>query len=440
MTLEQLRARLKEITGANDAIEKTLKDENRLMTADELKAFQARNDEADAVVEQIKALERAKAVRAASAVPANEPAADPTVPAAPAVKLSAMERVGIIIGGLAKAKHEPHKSPLQHIESMGFASEAKELDTYAARMKTLNTQAAVQGGILVPETVSSEIIELLRPSTSFLRGNPRRIPLPNGNMQMPAAASGATASYTTEAEPAAVTEPGFREVNMSVKTLAAVVPMTNDLLSFSLPAARSFVQEDLQAAMSEKMDTAAYRGDGLQGNPLGIFNVSGINSYVATNSTTPTIAQIDADARKAMNGILLSNLSTANCKWVMNPLTLGYLMDLRDGNGNLAYPTLQGPNPTFKGYPVLDTTNLPVNLGGGSNEGFIAFIKWDQVLFGEANGLTLAVSNEAMLEIGSARISLFQRRMTAVLAVMQHDFGLRHLRAVSLLTAVKWGN
>jgi HK97 family phage major capsid protein len=435
MTLEQLRARLKELTGASEQIVSKASAESRRLTVEELDGLEATAKEVETIEREIKALERVAVSKAAAAVPATATQEATVLHAEVKKDLKATEKLGIMCLSLLKAKSEGGGNALHYMEEMGYGDLAKEISTFR---KTLNVSNAAAGGIVVPTPVSSELVELLRPNTVFLQGGPTRIEMPNGSFKMPRAVSGSSASYSSEAEPAARTEPTFGSIEMTAKTLKAIVPVTNDFLNWSLASAQSFVTSDLVAAMSEKMDTAMFRGDGLQGNPLGLFNVAGITSNPAVNSTTPTIANIDSDARKCMNGLLLNYVPANSAKWVMSQRSFGYLQDIRDGNGNLAYPSLQGANPTFKGFPVLVTTNLPTNLGGGTDETFIAFIGFQHVLFGEAGPITLASSSEGMIENGSSPISLFQRGMTAILATAQHDIGLRQLKAVSVLTAVRW--
>jgi HK97 family phage major capsid protein len=149
---------------------------------------------------------------------------------------------------------------------------------------------------------------------------------------------------------------------------------------------------------------------------------------------------VDSDARKAINYLATRNINLRNAKWVMTQRVLGYLQDLRDGNSNLVFPSLQGSNPTFKGYPVLLTTNWAENLGGGGNETHIAFIAFDHVLYGDTKQVDLQTSSEAAYyDAGAVMRSAFQRGETIVLATAMHDFNVRHLSAIHVLTAVKWG-
>src|SRR6202008_428968 len=111
--------------------------------------------------------------------------------------------------------------------------------------------------------------------------------------RQPAGASGSTASYRQEGGKTAVTEPTFREVNLSAKFLGAIVPMTRQMIDFTLSGAEAFGQQDPPESMSQTMDAKAYYGSGAAGEPPGSFNHAGI-STVATPAASPTLAQIDA--------------------------------------------------------------------------------------------------------------------------------------------------
>lgn len=444
MNLEQLLALLNEKSAALETIK--TKALGADATAADATTLEKVLDEIETLQGKIDLAKRAEATQAKLAKPAAAVIEGGHQRPEPQVKsLDGVSKVGLLGVAIAAVKRGHYTNPLECLEQEGYGQVAKEFGDYNTKrrrdelfVKSLNAGSAVSGGVLVPVNMEREIIELLRPQTAFLAGNPRRVPMPNGTFVQAGGATGASASYGTELSNAAATEGTFRDIEMVAKELKALVPISNQFLDFSIESARSFVETDLRNAMSEKMDNAAFLGNGLTGNPLGLYNISGIGTRAATNSTTPTIANVDSDLRKAING--MRNLPRGSAKWIMDEVTFGYLQDLRDGNGNPAYPSLQNANPTLKGFPVLRSTNLPNNLGGGGNETYLGLVAFDHVLFGEAMGLELAVSTEAAYyDAGGTVRSAFQRGETLLLAIMRHDFGLRHLRAVQLLTAVKYG-
>jgi HK97 family phage major capsid protein len=110
---------------------------------------------------------------------------------------------------------------------------------------------------------------------------------------------------------------------------------------------------------------------------------------------------------------------------------------VRDGNGNKVYPEMaQG---LLKGYPVKHTTNIPVNLGAGSNETEIYFADWADVLIGETGTMTIDFSREATYTDDTGTlVSAFSRNQSVLRVVGGNDVGFRHLEGLQLGTAITW--
>lgn len=423
--------RLKELAGKDDisAAEVT---EMKALTGE----VTTLRTEADALVAEIKDIEEA--------IKASEiqiPATTATEKAARKADVQVRStdgvlKVGLVMAGLAAVKGGYYDDVGSALFENGYGNVADEL---ALGTKQLQATGGT-GGLTVPPSMSSDIIEFLRPTTTFLRLQPRIVPMVNGTFTQAGGNTGGSASYGPENSVPPYSEATFRDINMSVKDLKAKTAISNKLLMFGLPQVRQFIETDLRDVCAETMDLNAFLGDGLQSRPLGIYNIPGIGSTTAVNSTTPTIAQVEADLRWAVNYLATRNVSLSTAKWTMSYQTFGYLQDMRDGNGNFYFPTLQQANPTLKGFPVLVTTNLPTNLGAGSNESHLSLIASTHVYFGEQPGLRVKVSDEAAYTDASGNLrSAAEREETVMFMFQGHDFALRHLPAVAVLTGVKWG-
>lgn len=437
MNLAIMQARLKEVAAELETI--LTKDE---MSAEDLTTVKALTAESKQLQGDITTLLEAEQARAASSsVPATSPAARGATAAAVETKMTPVEKIDLLMKGMVYAKKEfgvaSWRNVAKAFEENGVAGLTKVFE--GAQQRTLVSSSASAGGILLPEDVSNDIIDILRPTTTFLQGNPQIVPMPNGTYKMPAAAAGATAQYRGEAKPSAVSQPSFKAINMSAKLLAGTVPISNQLIRWSGPNVGQWARNDLAFAMGTAMDYAAYYGDGLEDTPLGLLNIPGIYSTAATNSTSPTYTQVDSDARKLTSRLRTSNLPLSGVEWRMNYRILNYLMDLRDGNGNPIYPTLQGDNPTWKGFPVRDSTQFAVNGGGSTDEGEIALIAFGHVLLGDAMRMQMAVSDQATVVNGSQTINAFQDGVTIIRCEAEHDFDTRYVEAINVLTAVRWG-
>lgn len=434
-----LKARLKELVGEI----KTLTD-NTEMSADDFASLDAKQTEMDDVEAKIAKLVKAEEGRARAALPADAPVLETErTPAQSAVKLTASEKIGLMVAGMAKAHIEGEgkgpKATFKAMEEAGFGIVAKEFSD-AQKQRALNSGAGAAGGVLVPENMANEIVDVLRPMTTFIQGGPRMVPMIGGNYKLPAAASSATAGWRGEGQAISKSQPTFKEINMSSKFVDALVPITNQLIRFSLPDVRSWVEMDMANVLSVEIDRAAYLGAGTAHTPLGITKISGITSAAATaTGVSPTVALIEADASIAELGMMNANLPMLGAKWVMSPRTFIFLQNMRDANGNRYYPELQNASPSWRNKPVLVTTQNPVNLGGTTDETEIWLVAFGHVLFGQGLGITFNVSTEATVVTNGTSVSAFQNDLTYIKASAEADFDMRYLEAVSKITGVRWG-
>ena len=437
--LAKLKARLKELTGELDTL--IAKGD---ITAEEMKALETKTTEVEDIEGQIAVLEKAEAARARSALPADtalESAA--TVAASPAVKLTASEKIGLMAAGMAKAHMDGEgKGPRATFKAMdeaGFGSVAKEF-SFAQQQRALNSGSASAGGVLVPENMANEIIDVLRPLTTFIQGGPQFKPMIGGSYKVPAAAAGATAGWRGEGQAVAKSQPTFKEINMSSKFVDALVPITNQLIRFSLPDVRGWVEMDMAQVMAVEIDSAAYTGAGTSHTPLGITNIPGITEVTLTaTGVAPTVAQIEADAASAELGMMAANLPMLGAKWVMNPRTFIFLQNMRDSNGNRYYPELQNASPMWRNKPVLVTTQVPANGGGTTDESEIWLVAFGHVLYGQGAGIVFKVSDEATVITAGTAVSAFQNDLTYIKASAEADFDMKYLEAVSKIPSVRWG-
>lgn len=452
--IQKLRAALKEQSGAIDAIIAKAETDGRELTTDELAEIEKIESKVNSIEKSIETAEKREQDKARHSEPSDTEVDDRqrTVAAKPKVDLKPVQKIGLMamaVAGSAFAMkdHDP-RSPLQILEDNGFADFAKAADYERKRksefLRTLNASTNVSGGYLTPDNMASDIIELLYPEVTFLQGNPRRVTLANGVFRQPAGASGSSASYRMEGGKINTTEPSFREVRLSAKFLGGMVPMTRQMIDFTLPGAENFVQMDLREAMGQTMDAKAYYGDGDQGEPLGLFNHSGITT-VATPAAAPTLAQIDAFFSALRLALLNNNIRGGQLAYVMAPRTLEFLQTRRVGSndGEYAYPETRGANPMMGSIRILTSTQFPINLdtsgGGNGDETDIALINFSDALIGTAGEIAMATSAEATIDINGTMVSAFQNDLVFLRAISAHDIGLRRPESVAISRGIRWG-
>lgn len=294
------------------------------------------------------------------------------------------------------------------------------------------------GGALVIPEYAAEIIELLRSKTVVRRAGARVLPMNNGTLTIRKHTAGSSAGYVGESRNIGVTQPETGQIELTSKKLAAIVPISNDLLTFtSGPSADEFVRDDLVLELSVREDRAFLRDDGSQHTPRGMRYWAAAGNVTATNGTSTD--QIEKDFKELMNALEGADVRMISPAWFMNPTRKNGLSILRHATGgNLIFPTLSGANPTLYGFPVFTTTSLPNNLGGGG-ETEVMFADMADAIIGEVSSLQIVADPSAAYVDGGEMKSAFSQDETLIRAITRHDFAFRHRESVAVKTGVTWG-
>ena len=384
---------------------------------------------------QIERAEAAERMAAAAAVPVDPTPAAVTAPGAasvpaqpkvPEVKGAKMARM---VRALAAARGDAQLASKLAIER-GFGEEVA---------MSLNTLSSSAGGVLVPENLSSEVIELLRPKSVVRRLGARSLPFENGNVTMPRLKGGAIVGYIGADSDMPATEQKFDDLKLSAKKMAALVPIANDLIKYAgvNPNVDQIVVGDLTAAIGAREDKAFIRDDGTANTPKGL-RFWALASNVITASDGSTLQKMETDLGKAILALENADANLSQPGWIMAPRTFRFLEGMRDGNGNKVYPELA--NGMLKGYPVGKTTQVPINLGDAGKESEIYFTDFGDVFIGEAETLEIDYSKEATYkDAGGEVVSAFQRDQTLIRVIAKNDFGPRHVESIAVLSGVTWG-
>ncbi len=298
-------------------------------------------------------------------------------------------------------------------------------------VKVLEAQSAANGGFLVPEAVSDEIIDLLRAAVVVQASGAAMVPMPNGNLSMRYQATSSTASYGSERGLIALSNPTLGRMTLSAKKLAARVIVSNDLLKFSNQRANAFVRDDLVRTLAVRADLGLIRDDGSLSTPTGLRWLTPASNVVDRTLDTGaiTLETVTNDLADASYRLEAANIPMRRPGWLMNPRTKSFLFKLRDGNGNQVFRPELASGMLF-GMPFRLTTNIPVTLGTAGDESEIYLVDFDSVVIGEVGGIELASS-----DLGDG----FSTDDTHIRAIMQHDIGVRYRGAEStVITAVDW--
>lgn len=295
------------------------------------------------------------------------------------------------------------------------------------------------GGAIVPDEYVAEIIELLRARTVVRALGAQPMPMNSGSLTMPFMSSGSSASYVGENKNISKSAPEFGQLQLSAKKLAGLVPISNDLLRDSSPAADNVVRNDLVQAMSLREDLAFIRDDGTENKPKGMRHWA---DTVADRTTDGALANVVADLAKMIKDLEEANIPLTNGGWAMTPRTKWHLMSLVDGNGNYVFrdEMLGGELMT---YPFLTSTQIPNNLADlgttGTNFSELYLADFNSLIIGENTQLLVDVFPGGAYHDGTNVVSGISSDQTVMRVLARHDFGARYRGKEISVLMVDWG-
>jgi len=335
---------------------------------------------------------------------------------------------GRIIRCLAAGKGDPDRAAR-------FATRVFGEDDPAT--KALSAGTASEGGYTVPEIWSTELIELLRERAVVRSMNPTIYDMPTGTLHIAKLATGATSTYGAENANITPSEQVFDELVLSWHKLSTLVPISNDLFRQSNQNVDMVVRDDVVASMGLREDLAFLRDDGSGSLPTGLLNLINAANLFDANATV-NLDNVTIDLATAILNLRSNNVRFLRPGWIMSPRSEMYLRTVRDGNGNYAFKDEMDAGRLF-GYPFAVSTQIPENLGVGTNESEIYFVDFADVAVGQLMEIRVDVSDTAAYYDGANVVAAFSLDQTVMRAIMEHDIGMRHDLSGSVIQAVTWG-
>lgn len=304
--------------------------------------------------------------------------------------------------------------------------------------KALGTGTLAGGGALIPPEFSQDFIEELGAKAVVVSMGVDRVPMAENNLTLPFLDSSATAAYKAESANATKSEPTFGQLSLNTKELIAIVPYSNQLLASPGAKIEMRLRDHLLRVMARKMDVTLIRSAGSSSEPKGMLYWA--DSGNKFNSSGTTLAQTTDDLGDAVQKLEDNDVPLDGAPgWLFNPRTKKHLMTIRDSNGNYAFRDELNEGKLM-GYPFKVTTQIPKNLGGGSNESEVYFAAFDSLILGEQEDITLSAHPDAAYWDGSSVVSGLSRNETVMRAVAHHDFGAGHRgKEIAVIQAVTWG-
>ena len=253
-------------------------------------------------------------------------------------------------------------------------------------------------GLVVPQYLTDLVAKKARAGSPFYNAVPKA-PLPEKGMKVELSRI-TTGSETTfqASENAALTETNMDDTlyTVNVNTIGGQQDVSRQAIERGTDL-EAIVFSDLISAYYTELDKNMINGGGT-GQPVGISQVSGINSVTYTDGS-PTVGELYP---KLIDGIqkINSNRFAAATAIIMHPRRWGFLAAGVDGNSRpLVLPAGNQPDNVYgvgeaaaygqvvgqlAGLPVIADANVRTDLGGGAEDAIYIVKADDHVLFEES--------------------------------------------------------
>lgn len=240
-----------------------------------------------------------------------------------------------------------------------FAERAVKLKEKFALTDGQNVTNDADGGYLVPEVMSEEILQKTLNEIVPMLGLTRRFPM-GQNLTINTRIGIPAARRDGEGDTALKGKSIYAPLTLTAQRCSVTVPATWEYLNYSLGDARARIVSDVAEAYGAKFLYELFNG------VLGSKQMEGIltNTDVkAAATTSSTVGAIVYDDLIDLEGSV-ETTNESNLRYVMDRRTLAAIRKLQDGAGNYIFqPGSAGKPATINGIPVMVTGNVTVWTG-----------------------------------------------------------------------------
>lgn len=424
------QAKAAELNAIMDAAAET----GETLDAEQSEKYDTLKDEVKAVDEHLVRLREAEKMNVAAARPVSGTTSTEASASRGVASVQARDVLpkGIAFVRLLGAKFlaKQHNIPAADVaRSKGWG---KEIEMVLQQQADLILRAPVAVGNTTDSTWASplvtynnmqgEFIELLR-ARSILARIPgiRRVPF---LIKVPRETSGASASWVGEGSPKPVSAMAFDTVTLGQAKVAGIVPITQELMRFSNPAAEGLVQDSLIKGITYLIDRDFL--DPSKALVTGVSPASITNGVTAVTASGTTADAFRADLTSLLTAYTASNLSLDTLVVIMTQTQALRLGMMRNDFGNKEFPDINKDGGFIEGVPVITSENIVANGGSPADGSLIVAMNASDILLADDGAVELDISTEASLQMDSSPdspatastvlVSLWQNNMVGIRA------------------------
>jgi len=212
-----------------------------------------------------------------------------------------------------------------------------------------------------------------------------------GNMEFPKQTKIATAQWAGEQDTVPETTPEVDKFTFSPKRMGAHTKLSTQLIMQSSIDAETFARNELSRAVAEKLDYTALNGSGATNVPLGLMNLTNINTIaIGANGGPPTRDAI----LKMISEIAAKDADLGTMAFLTTPRVRYKLQTLKTDAGSGQFVWDHRMLDNLLGYKAIVSNNVPSDLtkGTGTDLNAMIFGVWNQLMIGQWAGADIIVN------------------------------------------------
>lgn len=287
------------------------------------------------------------------------------------------------------------------------------------------------GGHLLVPSMSSQVIDLARSASVALRAGALTLPLDTAEHVVATVESDPTAHWRAEGVEVPSSDVTFGRITLRPRTLAAIVPVSIELLEDASNSAQ-IIESSLQAALGLKLDQAVLFGSGAESEPRGITNQTGINT-VESVGTPADYSEVSS----AIGNIYQANYpgEPSDLAWIYNPRE-GETYDGLVSSGAGADGQPLQPTPWAAALQRYMTTSLSITEGGGSESSMIVGHFPQCVIGMRTTGVNIRIAADGTVSDGTKNYNATSQLMRHIVAYIRADVALYRPSWFTVLSGV----
>ena len=294
----------------------------------------------------------------------------------------------------------------------GATVELREHEGQRAKAWDTTTEGG-KAGYLVPDELRAEILRIAEKQYGLARREMLYLPFsgPGNSRTIPTLASTISVTWTDEKVAKTSSQPTFGLVTQTLKKLAVIIPMSEEILEDSAINLTQLIGELVAEAISKEEDLQFFVGTGAPWT--GVLNNGSVN-VVTMGVGDTSFLDVDADDLLDMQDSTPGGAMTG-AKYYMNRSIFNVLRKLKDSDGNPIFQKATESTPAMIwDHPYELSDAFPAKGDTAEDTAFILFGNLRQgAVFGDKQQIRVKLLDQATITDtdGETTINLAEQDM-----------------------------